>query len=48
MCMLRHDLERRMYTLELIKKTDPREEDLAIRIDPRGRRHRHTDFKFPE
>jgi len=37
--MLRNDLERRMYTLELIKKTDPRVEDLAIRIDPRGRRH---------
>ena len=49
--MLRHNLERRMYTLELIKKTNPSAEDLAIRIDPRGRRHIKlfaTIHTFPE
>jgi len=34
------DLERRLYTVELIKKTDPRVEDLAIRIHVRKATHR--------
>ena len=41
------DLERRLYTVELIKKTDPRVEDLAIRIHVRKATHRARGVRAP-